>query len=257
MNCREVLERLYEFLDAELNDAEKKDFAVHLEVCSDCLKYFKMEEELDRILKQKTRRCSDVERLKQRVLAEIDKMDRQSGSGSSRNVIYLLAPIAAAVVLTFVLLNLFSSSNQMSFNDLIGSYAQEHKKCVDRLKDFLIESQDPEEIRAALAHLGALPEQLFHSSAEITLAKAGEVRSSRGVEAHLEYLFSGENVSLFVLTRHSIDKSQFDMIEYNGKKIYFSRCPNFHYVLWENHNWQCLAVSRLDEEKLISFATSF
>jgi mycothiol system anti-sigma-R factor len=55
--CAEVLDRVYEFIDGEIVDAEKKHaIKHHLEECGPCLAEFGLEEQVKAIVK---RSCSD------------------------------------------------------------------------------------------------------------------------------------------------------------------------------------------------------
>ena len=55
--CAEVLDRVYEFIDGELTDVEKKHkIKEHLDECAPCLKEFGLEEQVKAIVK---RSCAD------------------------------------------------------------------------------------------------------------------------------------------------------------------------------------------------------
>ncbi len=54
--CSEVLDRVYEYLDGELDSERKHVVKEHLEECSPCLKEFGLEEAVKAIVK---RSCSD------------------------------------------------------------------------------------------------------------------------------------------------------------------------------------------------------
>lgn len=56
-NCREVLQRLYHYLDGELTDESRADIQQHLEDCSPCVEAFGFEKDLRRVIAQ---RCRDV-----------------------------------------------------------------------------------------------------------------------------------------------------------------------------------------------------
>ena len=54
--CSEVLDRVYEYIDGELDSAKKHEVKEHLEECSPCLQEFGLEEAVKAIVK---RSCSD------------------------------------------------------------------------------------------------------------------------------------------------------------------------------------------------------
>ena len=68
--CSEVLDRVYEYLDGELDGERKHVVKEHLEECSPCLKEFGLEEAVKAIVK---RSCADPAppELRARVLSHI------------------------------------------------------------------------------------------------------------------------------------------------------------------------------------------
>ncbi|MGL5856905.1 MAG: mycothiol system anti-sigma-R factor [Angustibacter sp.] len=73
-DCGEVLDRIYEYLDRELTEADYGKIRQHLHECGPCLR----EHDLDVALKTLVRRCcqSDVapDELRLRILARITKV---------------------------------------------------------------------------------------------------------------------------------------------------------------------------------------
>lgn len=70
-DCREVLKRLYVYLDAELSAEERADIERHLEACAPCLQQFGFENEAKAIIGRKCREtevpAGVAERLRQRL----------------------------------------------------------------------------------------------------------------------------------------------------------------------------------------------
>ena len=73
-DCREVLERVVEFLDGEMTDDDVRRIQHHLEECSPCLR----EHDLDRALKALLRRSCGCEHapedLRSRILVQIQEI---------------------------------------------------------------------------------------------------------------------------------------------------------------------------------------
>jgi mycothiol system anti-sigma-R factor len=73
-DCREVLDRVYEFLDGEMSDLDAARIKQHLEECGPCLS----EHDLDRMLKALLRRsctCEQApEELRARILVRISEV---------------------------------------------------------------------------------------------------------------------------------------------------------------------------------------
>ena len=78
VNCAEILERVYVFIDAELDDADSTQIQQHLDECGPCLR----EVDLDRMVKALVARsCTErapVE-LRQRVMFSIRQVQVQLG----------------------------------------------------------------------------------------------------------------------------------------------------------------------------------
>ncbi len=260
MNCREVLARLYEYLDTELDENDRKSVDTHLEFCTDCLKKYELEEEFNKVVKSKSASHADVASLKSRVLNEIDKIDRGGGSSGAgtRSVLFLLAPLAAAIVITLLAIQPWSPNTKGKNLERFGPLAAEHSKCLSELKEFKIESSDPQEVYAVMKEVGVLPEQLFTShQGEIDMLKGGVAHTTYGTGPHLDYQLKNGNVSLIVLPKGHIDKSGLDRVENNGTEFYFGSCPKYQYVVWEWDNQDYVAISEMEEEKLMDFITTF
>ena len=76
-NCDDSLERLYLYLDAELDRARSENIRSHLEVCSDCFGSFDFEERLKQVVHDRLQ--EDVpEHLVEKIKAAIHK--EQSGA---------------------------------------------------------------------------------------------------------------------------------------------------------------------------------
>jgi mycothiol system anti-sigma-R factor len=78
-DCKEVVERLYVFLDGELTDQRRDLIRRHLDECSPCLEAFEFETELRTMISSRSKeRCPDV---------LLDKIARvlQDDEGEERN----------------------------------------------------------------------------------------------------------------------------------------------------------------------------
>ncbi len=257
MNCREVLAKLYDYLDSELASDEKQQVQKHLDVCGHCLEQYKLEEDFNKLVQQKIKSPADIQKLKSKVLNEIERIDRASGgSTSGRNILYLLAPIAAAAVITLILINPFSPKG--SVLEAVYPFAMEHNKCLDHVLQYLVQSQDPQEVQAALSHFGSLPDDLLRPpQTGYRLEGAALAHTETGEKPHIDYDYGGTDVSIFVLDRDTIDKSAFRQLQHNGKTYYVGSCPKFHYVIWQCKDHECIAVSKLAEDQLLGFASTF
>lgn len=85
VDCSQILERLYEYIDNELADADCGDIRTHLDECSPCLEKYGLEQHV-KALVQRCCGCDDVPvDLRGKVLARIRevKVEVDAGAGGS------------------------------------------------------------------------------------------------------------------------------------------------------------------------------
>ncbi len=71
MKCNEVVDRVYAFLDGEMNLDEVLEFKDHLKVCLPCKDYVQFEEKLIQIIKAKS--LNDVSKIPGDLVEKIKK----------------------------------------------------------------------------------------------------------------------------------------------------------------------------------------
>ena len=67
-SCRECLERLYPFLDRELNQGEQQEVRQHLALCSHCRSRFRFEGNMLQLVGQVARATGCPEEARRRIL---------------------------------------------------------------------------------------------------------------------------------------------------------------------------------------------
>jgi anti-sigma factor (TIGR02949 family) len=73
LSCREAIERLWAYIDAELPNEEVDALKTHLEVCSACYPHYDFQKALCQFLRSQPQRCAPPElrrRIFLRLLAE-------------------------------------------------------------------------------------------------------------------------------------------------------------------------------------------
>ncbi|NIM52102.1 MAG: mycothiol system anti-sigma-R factor [Gemmatimonadales bacterium] len=81
IDCREALDRLYEYLDAELTPELAQEVADHLAKCAPCLAVSKFETAYLRFLEARTRAQGAPDDLKKRILERL-LFDKDAPGGS-------------------------------------------------------------------------------------------------------------------------------------------------------------------------------
>ncbi|MFP5336227.1 MAG: mycothiol system anti-sigma-R factor [Actinomycetes bacterium] len=69
-DCRDVLERVYEYLDAELTHHDIAKIKHHLEECGPCLRQFDLEEALKALVRRSCRDAAPAD-LRLKIMARI------------------------------------------------------------------------------------------------------------------------------------------------------------------------------------------
>ncbi|SFD34559.1 mycothiol system anti-sigma-R factor [Streptomyces aidingensis] len=81
-DCSEILNHLYEYLDSEMPEAERKKFRVHMEECSPCLEKYGLEQAVKKLVKRCCGHDEVPADLRTKVMERIDVI-RNGGTPSS------------------------------------------------------------------------------------------------------------------------------------------------------------------------------
>lgn len=65
--CKQTIEHLYQFIDRELSDEERREVQAHLDRCPPCREHFRFEENVLSLIGQRCRQVSAPDELKERV----------------------------------------------------------------------------------------------------------------------------------------------------------------------------------------------
>lgn len=71
IDCREALDRLYEYIDKELTPVRSEEVRTHLEKCAPCLAITEFEDAYVRFLEARTRVQGAPDALKKRILQQL------------------------------------------------------------------------------------------------------------------------------------------------------------------------------------------
>jgi mycothiol system anti-sigma-R factor len=73
MNCRESLQKLYEFLDGELEKVPMSEIEMHLNNCRPCWDRFEFEKQLIAVIKKRCCKETCSDQLRKRVQSLLEK----------------------------------------------------------------------------------------------------------------------------------------------------------------------------------------
>lgn len=71
MDCREAVERLYEYLDRELTPEVREELEHHLRMCAGCFQHFEFEGNFLKFLEARARGRGAGPEVRQRILREL------------------------------------------------------------------------------------------------------------------------------------------------------------------------------------------
>lgn len=78
-DCREVLDRVYEYLDAEMTELDVVQIRVHLEECGPCLRQYDLENALKALVRRSCREPAPAQ-LRVKIMARISQLRVQTES---------------------------------------------------------------------------------------------------------------------------------------------------------------------------------
>ncbi|MDI2128065.1 mycothiol system anti-sigma-R factor [Yinghuangia seranimata] len=98
VDCSQILDRLYEYIDNELADADCGDIRTHLDECSPCLEKYGLEQHV-KALVQRCCGCDDVPvDLRSKVLARIREVKTQVVTSDGASVVVEQVSVESVVV---------------------------------------------------------------------------------------------------------------------------------------------------------------
>lgn len=256
MNCREALEKLYDYLDSEIGSDERKHLDQHLESCTDCLRRYQLEEQFNKVIKERLQNQPDISALKDKIKREIDKMD---DGVQPRNMLFFVAPLlVASVAALLILFPSGKATDSEVIAQVVAPFAAEYGKCLQKLTNFTVQSHDPGVVHAEISRSTDLPDELFQfSSPDVMITGAAIAGFPQGDQPLVDFQAFGEDVIVFVLDRNQIDVTPFRRVDRSGKTMYVGSCRYYYYAIWNCEGKQCVAVSKLSEDKLIEFSILF
>ena len=75
-NCREVIDKVTELIDGELEDAQQEKLIKEINRCPSCLEHYKIDIAFKQFLKTRIQRKPCAEQMKQEILEKIKVIDQ-------------------------------------------------------------------------------------------------------------------------------------------------------------------------------------
>lgn len=250
MECREVKEYLYSFLDSELDDQKSALIKEHFSICPLCSLMLENEKKLDSLLKKNIPQETAPYELKEEILKQVEDYHKKE---ISRFVLPVLRPALIGiigVVLFFILLSFINRPFPVYSETL-----KEHIQFLQGNLSMHIVSKKPQDVskwlQAKLDFKVMVPDL---SSQNVNLLGARVCSLKNKKSAYIMYEKDGHNISVFMFDAKNLRLPKAKKVPITNKIFYLSKDRGYNSALWIDEGIACVFVSDLDEAELLYLA---
>ncbi len=257
MTCEEALRKLYEVIDKEASEIDRKEVEAHLEHCKSCMARYQFEAMFKTFVVEKAASPSKKELLKDKIVAQIDHFQENPGhSGKGESFLsnpfrYRSVLVAAAAALVICILAAFATSSFYRHRTFIYPFEKSHMAIHHMDVDNL--PHNTEEIGHFISsdmHLAVNDND--NSGYRLIGCCFDEVQGHKF--AHLRYNNGDTNVSLFVGSRDGVNLPDFDRKISADSMEYFTRdCRECQVAYWTMGDAVVIAVTENKNAELTKF----
>lgn len=251
MTCEEALKKLYEIVDKEATETDKKEVQEHLEHCRHCMSRYEFETMFRTLVTEKASiKSGSTDRLKTQIMKRIGQAEKSSGWSFSNPFKYKSVFVAVAASLVICILAAFATSKFYRHKTFIYPFEENHLA-------YNIETAD------GPGDMSAMPEIERYVTNDLHLAMSGpapgfvltdcgfdDIREQRF--AHLRYIKDGANVSLFIGSA-GIDMPDFERAVKSGIEYFKHVCSECQVIYWIEGGALKVTVSDNNAVDLTSF----
>lgn len=258
MNCRELREYLFAFLDSELDAPLSIEVQRHLEQCPECAREAEIEQAIHRQLSQALHESGEgatggeVSEL-EAIVATITARD----SGSVRHAMRFRrwsVVLAAAAVVGFAVIGgvkWIGRQTPHSANQLVDLLISDFEHFEEKGRPLQIASSDPSAVSSWLADQTALVVALPHlNERDGKLIGARKCKIDGKPAAFAIYDLGGTLASLVVLPGAHPDVDTMERVEQGGHTHWVDRCKGHTVLACKRGPLVYAAVSTLPEDRL-------
>lgn len=251
--CREVLTRLYEYLDGELGAGDHDKVRAHLEACRPCLNHFEFERLFQEYVVERAPRPKARAEFKAGLLARIRTEGRALSGSSGSNVLHLMPrfALAASVILLIAVgswwMTRHGTTQAAEWQQLADYHYHRASGMPDDgglLTDCPFKSRD-----YIVAHLGeqvrnAIPTVV---PAGMTVREACVKELKSGRVAFLEWRAQHEDVSVVVARAACLPMCCTSSAEWHGRPYHVISQDGLNAVCWaEADGYVCVMMAPAD-----------
>jgi anti-sigma factor RsiW len=255
MECGEARKIIYltpgiEPLTSELVEAKR-----HITHCAKCSEFFREEETLKNLIRERAPREKAPPSLRENILTEIAKREQRL-SNRLYNIFYSSRIVrTVSIILTVVFLILiatsifyFISSNQQGDQSLVSQLAEDQIANIPEAAQIL--SSEPRNIedwfRGKVDFVVKVPEL---RGTKLIGGRLCRIKNNR--VALLFYEKDGKPISLFVMDNSVADLSSIAKVEIHGKKLHYQSEKGCNLMFWREKGVVYALVSDIQREELM------
>lgn len=259
IDCQKAAERLYEYIDRELDHQTAAEIEEHLKLCGPCFKEYDLEAKLKEFVQRKAAACPGTDELKARILAELQKIASEPVKEESKGKRVLLWGGGLAAAAAVVLLFLFGLPDFGTGPDpMVVEAASEHMNHLAAVHSALPIAISMDSVdRVLSAQLGFNPEIDELKNIEPNL-RDFHTGPWMGKPAACLFLVpeDGQGISILICEDANGWMPKGKAMTHNGHKMVLVSHEGCNMLFWVYEGKLCCTVGKCSEQELLKFAWS-
>ncbi|MCK5706409.1 MAG: zf-HC2 domain-containing protein [Candidatus Aureabacteria bacterium] len=246
MNCQEIREHLYPYIDGELKGSTVEQIKEHIANCPLCSMEIRNEKDFDKIF----RSCFPMELasydFKEKLLEKVRNESEKSNIFSFK----FAKPIAAAILIVLAVVYMYGSLKDPAV--LLSDATKTHISMMQEKVAFDISSSDAKEVSSKLQQKLDFNVSFPDLSKEGANLKGACVCSiNKKNAAHAIYVYQGHKISVFMFSSKEKKIRSAKKVTLNNRDYYIKNEKGYNSIFWSNNGIGCVITSNLNETDLL------
>lgn len=254
MDCGEIKEYIYPFLDSQLDTQTAELIREHLSTCPVCSFEFGQEKKIDSLIRSSIPKEKAPYELKEAILDRI-----KESAGPKQVFIFPLPKPAIRVALTLLFIGILIIPILVNINKpfpVFGESIRDHIKFLQGNLTIDIASDNPVEVQRLLQAKLDFKVKVPDLSSQGARLLGGRLCAFKDKKtAFLMYDKKGHDISVFMFDAQGVKFPQAKRLSVNNKIFYLTKEKGFNSVLWIDEGIACVFVSDLGEAELLHLAS--
>jgi mycothiol system anti-sigma-R factor len=275
MTCKEAIEQLHEFLDNELDDGNHSTIKQHLDMCHKCCEKFEFEQNLKKIIKDKTFLHKTPQHVLQSIVSKLADLNEEHNHtetpalelnrGRIRGIFdfFTLRPayVTMVVLLPMTIIGLaayLSFFRPVEFPPIVQVAAERHDSFVNDNMHLDLVSSDRNEIRRHFKNLQRdnltidVPEC---NGREMKLLGCKNSSLAGKKSAYVGLSGNHKKISLEMVNGSGMNINKLNHEIFKGRSYYFGRHKGYNVVLWRQGKTLYSLTSTMNRRDLMRVAS--